>query len=69
MAPDFTSRSTQLEIMDDLGTTGDVVEQSLLELDFINRWLGGNAVTFDALDRFIGSPNEKLRIADLGCGG
>lgn len=69
MAPDFTSRSGQIEIMDDLGSTGEVVEQSLRELDFINRWLGGNALTFDALDQFVGNTKEKVRIADLGCGG
>ncbi len=54
--------------MDDLGSSGQIVEQSLRELDFINLWLGGNALTMDALSRCVGVDERKLRIADLGCG-
>ncbi|MDZ7646993.1 MAG: hypothetical protein U5K54_07310 [Cytophagales bacterium] len=42
-------RSTGSEIMDDLDCNGSVVEQTLRELDFINKWLGGNAVTIRAV--------------------
>ena len=68
MAPDFTDRSVEIEIMDDLGSSGAVVEGTLRELDIINRLLGGNAVTMEALNRFVGPTSDKLRIADLGCG-
>lgn len=70
MAVDFTRRSASLEIMDDLACDGEVVFQTLRELDVINHWLGGNAVTINALKKswkYI--PREKeIYIADLGCG-
>jgi 2-polyprenyl-3-methyl-5-hydroxy-6-metoxy-1,4-benzoquinol methylase len=55
--------------MDDLECKGEVVHQTLRELEFINRWLGGNAVTIDAIRRLIQSTNRKeFSVADLGCG-
>ena len=39
--------------MDDLTCSGEVVEQTLRELDFINKWLGGDQVTLDAVNRLI----------------
>jgi len=68
--PDFSVRSVDREIMDDLSCDGEVVFQTLRELEFINKWLGGNAVTIGALDALANQIKEKelLRIADLGCG-
>ncbi len=56
--------------MDDLACEGEVVNQTLRELDFINHWLGGNAVTVNAVNYVLKKiPNEKeITIADLGCG-
>jgi 2-polyprenyl-3-methyl-5-hydroxy-6-metoxy-1,4-benzoquinol methylase len=70
MAVSFSHRSTAAEIMDDLQFHDDVVFQTLRELDFINRWLGGNAVTLDALQRVWHSihEGESISIVDLGCG-
>jgi 2-polyprenyl-3-methyl-5-hydroxy-6-metoxy-1,4-benzoquinol methylase len=65
----FANRSAAVEIMDDLNCHGEVVDQTLRELEFINKWLGGNAVTLDAVDQLtkkIG--NRTISIADLGCG-
>ncbi|NOT75432.1 MAG: methyltransferase domain-containing protein [Cyclobacteriaceae bacterium] len=68
--PDFSNRSSAIEIMDDLDCHGEVVDQTLRELEFINRWLGGNAVTLEGIKKlFKTSKKEKLHIADLGCGG
>jgi 2-polyprenyl-3-methyl-5-hydroxy-6-metoxy-1,4-benzoquinol methylase len=64
----FTHRSDQIEIMDDLQCSGEVVNQTLRELEFINKWLGGNAVTLDGIQQLIRQPHTSLRIADLGCG-
>lgn len=58
--------------MDDLDCTGAVVDQTLRELEVINKWLGGNHVTIDGLERLIGAYDEKtgpLVIVDMGCGG
>jgi len=55
--------------MDDLNCSGEVVDQTLRELELINKWLGGNRVTLNGLDRVINNTDSKnLRIADLGCG-
>ncbi|MCE2994353.1 MAG: methyltransferase domain-containing protein [Cyclobacteriaceae bacterium] len=64
------NRSSEIEIMDDLDCQGEVVDQTLRELDFINQWLGGNAVTLHALNKVLKnhSKNQEITIADLGCG-
>ncbi len=70
MSISFNVRSTGVEIMDDLDCKGEVVDQTLRELDFINHWLGGNAVTLNALDKLLKNNNtsKNITIADLGCG-
>jgi 2-polyprenyl-3-methyl-5-hydroxy-6-metoxy-1,4-benzoquinol methylase len=67
---DFSSRSMSIEIMDDLSCAGEVVNQTLRELDFINHWLGGNAVTSNAIKSVWQSipKDQSITIADLGCG-
>lgn len=70
--PDLSQRSNEAEIMDDLTCSGQVVEQTLRELDVINRWLGGNKVTLDGLKSLIHQASAKgvaiVTIVDLGCG-
>lgn len=70
MTASFQQRATGIEIMDDLECQGEVVNQTLRELDFINHWLGGNGVTLNALEKlWKGLPkSENIVIADLGCG-
>jgi len=53
--------------MDDLQCHGQVIDQTLRELEVINRWLGGNAVTMDGV-RQLAKGHKNLTIADLGCG-
>lgn len=66
----FTHRSQQIEIMDNLECSGEVVDQTLRELEFINRWLGGNAVTLEGIKQLTkGQKKKAWSIADLGCGG
>ena len=72
MPPDFSKRSIAIEIMDDLTSSGEVINQTLVELEIINKWLGGNAVTINGLQILLSSVSKKnttLKIADLGCGG
>lgn len=66
----FSVRSDKEEIMDDLECSGEVVYQTLRELEFINKWLGGNQVTLGGLDHLIPKKefSDKLTVADLGCG-
>ena len=70
MTSRFVSRSTGIEIMDDLNCSGEVVNQTLRELEFINRTLGGNAVTLDGVKQLLAKPKiQTTHILDLGCGG
>ncbi|MDL5048612.1 methyltransferase domain-containing protein [Oscillatoria amoena NRMC-F 0135] len=65
----FSKRSEQLEIMDDLTCSGEVVHQTLRELEFINKWLGGNAITVNGIKKLKSlARSTSLEIADLGCG-
>ena len=66
----FAQRSEEKELMDDLDCSGQELEQTLRELKTINRWLGGNQVTTNGLDKIMTAcPQETYSIADIGCGG
>ncbi|MEL6534276.1 MAG: methyltransferase domain-containing protein [Bacteroidota bacterium] len=70
--PDFSTRSMEPEIMDDLeASRGDAVFQTLRELATVNRLLGGNYITINGLKTLTRGwdRNRTLKIADLGCGG
>ena len=63
-------RSSQDELMDDLHCSGPVVEQTLRELDLINRLLGGNQISIQALKTLVkGHEDKEMILVDLGCGG
>jgi trans-aconitate methyltransferase len=66
----FAIRSDQQEMMDDLACSGPAVRQTLHELEVINSWLGGNAVTLEGVAHLIGGipPETAVKVADLGCG-
>jgi 2-polyprenyl-3-methyl-5-hydroxy-6-metoxy-1,4-benzoquinol methylase len=57
--------------MDDLSCTGRVLDRTLIELEVINKWLGGNQVTIDAVAQLLKfwKKEKEVTIADLGCGG
>lgn len=61
-------RSEELEIMDDLNISGEVVEQTLRELNIINRRLGGNQISVTAFKK-LAKGRDVVTLADLGCGG
>lgn len=61
-------RSSEQEIMDDLAISGEVVDQTLRELNTINRTLGGNQISISAFKKLVGT-NKQVSLADLGCGG
>ncbi len=69
--PSFAQRSHDIEIMDDLHCAGEVIDQTLRELEIINRLLGGNYVTISGVKALLKnrSSKEVITIADLGCGG
>ena len=64
------SRSQEEELMDDLESSGPVVDQTLKELDSINKLLGGNHLSLQGLKRILkGHEDMEVTIGDLGCGG
>lgn len=69
--PNFSKRSESIEIMDDLQCAGEVVDQTLRELEVINKWLGGNQVTINGISKLLKDSNssEEFTIVDVGCGG
>lgn len=68
--PDFSKRSFDEELMDDLECSGEVVHQTLKELETINTLLGGNHVTINGIKKLVERARiEYFSLADLGCGG
>lgn len=69
--PNFRERAVTAEWMDDLSCQGEVVHQTLRELDVINTWLGGNAITLSGLATLLSTldPQKEIVVADIGCGG
>jgi ubiquinone/menaquinone biosynthesis C-methylase UbiE len=67
---DFSKRSGDAEIMDDLEYAGEMMDKTLAELEVINRWLGGNNVTIDGINKLVKDTSsvKALHVADLGCG-
>lgn len=69
------TRSEEPEIMDDLNCHGEIVDQTLRELEVINRLLGGDHVTMGGIDYLLradvadDTQRKAIEIADFGCGG
>lgn len=65
---DLRQRSNEEELMDDLDCSGEVVSQTLRELDTINRLLGGNSISMGAFKQVAKNSKKPLHLLDLGCG-
>lgn len=67
----FKHRSEETELMDDLDCDGEVVDQTLKELDVINRKLGGNFISIQGLKELseLTKGQNEIRLIDIGCGG
>ena len=63
-------RSKQSEFMDDLEMSSPLLIKALDDISAINKWLGGNRVTLNALKILIkNTPKDKvMSIVDIGCG-
>lgn len=70
MFPKTTYRTDQSEIMDDFSLEGEMLRDALDKIAKINQLLGGNKITLQGLDYFIGklTDQKKITICDLGCG-
>ena len=65
---DFTQRSTQEELMDNYKGSPQELEVVLNDITRVNKILGGNGVTVDAVFKLIRENNKKsYTILDMGC--
>lgn len=65
----FSKRNTNFELLDNFQIPQNELNQNLFELEVINRFLGGYAVSFAGISKLKLEPEKKWRIADVGCGG
>lgn len=63
-------RSYLSEIIDDFSITDERIDQALIELRVINRYLGGNSTSMSGIKTAVSVTQtpEKLKILDLGAG-
>src|SRR5258708_31558448 len=66
--PDFSRRSYEKELLDGEGLPFPAIERNMLELDFINTWLGGHAISIRGLASLTYG-RRRLHICEIGCGG
>lgn len=64
----FRHRSYQPELLDQPDIPFDDIERNMQELNFINTWLGGHAITLSGIQSLIKSPKPVV-ICEIGCGG
>ncbi|MCF0062303.1 methyltransferase domain-containing protein [Dyadobacter chenwenxiniae] len=64
----FKSRNQNKELLDQEEIPSADLFQNLRELDFINHWLGGYNISFDALKKVV-RPGKSYILVDIGCGG
>jgi len=69
MSDKFTNRSEQLELLDAPNIPKELLFQNLKELDFINRTLGGHAITLSGIKQLVTDKTKTYHILDIGCGG
>lgn len=69
----FKNRTSLPEIMDDFDLEGEMLSDALVDLAWVNRWLGGNQVSIQGIQSWIEDYGQQftrpIRIADIGCGG
>jgi len=69
MRPDFAARSAEPELMDEPGIPDEELRQTLGELAFINRALGGYGPSLEGLEALCPAGARALSLLDVGCGG
>ncbi len=69
--PNLTNRSYQKEILDNNNIPFADIKQNMKELNTINTYLGGHAITIAGVKTLIERHtfNKPIRICEIGCGG
>lgn len=69
MSSKFSARSYEAELLDASDIPKNLLFQNLRELNFINKALGGHAITLSGICELIKDKDRTYRIVDIGCGG
>lgn len=64
----FRHRSYQPELLDRPDIPFEDIQRNMQELNFINTWLGGHAITLTGVQLLI-DPQQPVTICEIGCGG
>ena len=64
----LTFRSYQKELLDNSDIPFEDVKKNMEELNFINTWLGGHAITLKGLQKLT-SGRKAFTVCEIGCGG
>lgn len=63
-------RSDQKELLDNDAIPFDDIKQNMKELNTINTWLGGHAITIMGLKKVLSKHHlQQIAICEIGCGG
>jgi len=65
---DFSKRSYQKELLDRNDIPFEDIERNMQELDFINTWLGGHAISLSGLKQLL-HHRKQASVCEIGCGG
>jgi len=65
--PSFKHRSYEKELLDRDDIPFEEIKRNMLELDFINRNLGGHVITLKGVRQF--AARDAMHIMEIGCGG
>ncbi|MFT3705533.1 MAG: methyltransferase domain-containing protein [Agriterribacter sp.] len=67
----LSRRSYKKELLDSNDIPFEDIKQNMKELDFINTWLGGHAITIAGLKKTLTNVavNDTINICEIGCGG
>jgi 2-polyprenyl-3-methyl-5-hydroxy-6-metoxy-1,4-benzoquinol methylase len=68
----FRHRSYQPELLDQPDIPFEDIRRNMQELNFINTWLGGHAITTSGLASLVNKTNQDskvITICEIGCGG
>lgn len=64
----FRHRSYEFELLDRPGIPFEDIQRNMQELNVINTWLGGHAITLAGLQQ-LAPASKPLTICEIGCGG
>ena len=65
---DFSQRSYKKELLDENNIPFKDIQQNMKELNFINTYLGGHAITIQGFKQLSGT-KKSVSICEIGCGG